>query len=134
MAEKSKNAKRKNPAAGGKPGGQNKIISFISGIGKRLRNFFISLKAELKRVIWPDRKRLIQSTATVLAICVMVGIILFVVDSLVGGLLNTIGFYSDNAATPTPRPTAPTTAVTTTMTTTIAETTAAETLETTSAG
>ena len=48
----------------------------------------------LKRVIWPDKKRLIQSTATVLAICLLAAIVLFVVDSVLSTVLNGIGFYS----------------------------------------
>lgn len=94
MADKSKNDKRNNQASYRDASPLRKIIMFLPRTGKKLKNFFLSLKAELKRVIWPDRKRLTQSTATVLAICIIVGIILFVVDNLVGGLLNLVGFYS----------------------------------------
>ncbi|HAL73753.1 MAG TPA: preprotein translocase subunit SecE [Clostridiales bacterium] len=114
MAEKDKNV-RSEKTAKSNPNFIQKIGAFIVRTAKRLKNFFISLKAELKRVIWPDRKRLIQSTATVLAICVLIGVILFVVDSLVGGLLKAVGFYSGGGtANPT---TAPTTAATTVATT-----------------
>ena len=86
-----------------------KTADSIVKIGKKLKNFFVSLKAELKRVVWPDRKRLIQSTATVLAICLMIGILLFVVDSILGGTLNALGFYSPNATTVATTAPAPTT-------------------------
>ncbi len=46
----------------------NRVASGFKNLGKRLTNFFVSMKAEVKRVMWPDRKRLIQSTATVLVI------------------------------------------------------------------
>ena len=92
-----------------------KTAGFFVRTGKKLKNFFVNLKAELKRVVWPDRRRLIQSTATVLAICVLIGIVLFIVDSMLGGLLNAMGFYSPNVP-------APTTAATTTATTAVQET------------
>lgn len=129
MAEKDKNV-RSEKAAKAKPNFIQKVGAIIVRTAKRLKNFFISLKAELKRVIWPDRKRLIQSTATVLAICVIIGVILFVVDSLVGGLLKGIGFYTGGGiATPTTAPTTAATTVETTATTTGSDTstTAAET-------
>lgn len=66
-------------------------------IGKRFRKFFQDLRAELKRVIWPDRKRLVQSTATVLAICVLIGLILFLMDTSISETLNAIGFYGSAA-------------------------------------
>lgn len=128
MAEKDKKMQRTEKSARGNLNFFQKIGAFIVRIAKRLKNFFISLKAELKRVIWPDRKRLIQSTATVLAICVIIGVILFIVDNLVGGLLKGIGFYSGGGTT-TPTTTSATTVVETTATTTesVASTTAAET-------
>lgn len=97
-------------------------------IGKRLVSFFTSLKAELKRVVWPDRQKLIHSTITVLAICVIAGVTLFLLDSALGAALNGVGFYN----TTTPTATVSTTAATTTApgatsATTVATTAAATT-------
>ena len=66
----------------------------LAKIGKSLKSFVVNLKSELKRVVWPDRKKLLHNTATVLAICVMASILLFLVDSIFGGILEGIGFYS----------------------------------------
>lgn len=74
----------------------------LAQAGKSLKTFFINLRAELKRVVWPDRKRLIQNTATVLAICLIASVILFVVDSVFGGILEGIGFYSPKTETAAP--------------------------------
>ena len=71
-----------------------KTVSFFVNIAKRFKLFITNLRAELKRVVWPDRKKLIQSTSTVIAICVIVGLLLFIIDSVLGGILNAIGFYS----------------------------------------
>lgn len=91
-------------------------------IGKRLSLFFSNLKAELKRVVWPDRKKLIQSTMTVIAIALTAGILLFVLDSLLGAILEGVGFY--DVTTPTPVSTTVATTEGTTVPTTTAETTA----------
>ena len=96
-----------------------KIIAFFVKTGKKLKTFASNLKAELKRVVWPVRKKLIQSTATVLAICLIIGIALFFIDSVLGGILNSVGFYSQ---TPTTNTTTQTTVAPTDATTTLAET------------
>lgn len=44
--------------------------------------FFREIKGELKKVIWPDRKQLFNNTITVLATCIFVGAIIWVVDVL----------------------------------------------------
>ncbi|MDW7659244.1 MAG: preprotein translocase subunit SecE [Bacillota bacterium] len=127
MTEKDKKDNRMTRSTVPKRNFLQKTAGFFVKTGKKLKSFFINLKAELKRVVWPDRKRLIQSTATVLAICVMIGVILFIVDSVLGGTLNALGFYSPNVTT-----TATTTAATTAATTT--ETQATESGATTTQG
>ncbi len=81
-----------------------KLILFFVKTGKKIKVFFGNLRAELKRVIWPDRKRLIQSTATVLAICLMFGLILFFIDTVLSGTLNAIGFYEPKPTTVATQP------------------------------
>jgi preprotein translocase subunit SecE len=61
--------------------------------GKKIGKFFIDLRTELKKVVWPDRKRLIQSTATVLMICIFAAIFIFSVDKILSGFLNLVGFF-----------------------------------------
>lgn len=92
MAGKNNRGKRSDKKVKAVP--KNKIAAKLAQSGKNLKSFFVNLKAELKRVSWPDRKRLVQSTATVLAICIIAGIILFAVDTIVGGILEGIGFYT----------------------------------------
>ena len=89
-AKKQANRNDKRVQKAGKKGIGAKIIN----IGINFKTFAVNLKSELKRVVWPDRKRLVQNTATVLAICVMASILLFIVDSVFGGLLDVLGFYS----------------------------------------
>jgi preprotein translocase SecE subunit len=142
MADKDKIAKRSDKANEVRKGKKVGFVEFFVRLSKRFKNFVISLKAELKRVIWPDRKKLIQSTSTVLAICLLAAVILFVVDQALVGILNGVGFYTPAATTVSTtaaasETTAATTtaAVTTAATTTAATTTAATTTAaTTTAG
>lgn len=59
-------------------------------------SFFVNLLAELKRVNWPDRKKLLHSLAAVCIISVSFALLIWVVDSLVYGGLNLIGFHEVN--------------------------------------
>lgn len=47
---------------------------------KKISKFFKEVKAELKKVIWPNRQQLVNNTLTVLASCILVGIVIWVVD------------------------------------------------------
>ncbi len=74
-----------------KPG---KFKAALNKSGKNFTSFFSGMKAEVKRILWPDRKRLIQSTATVIAIVVIAAAILFIVDTVLGQTLEAVGFYT----------------------------------------
>ncbi len=121
MAASDSKAKKDSRKEKKEPG---KMARFFRRIGR----FFADLRAELKRVVWPDRKKWISSTLIVLAICVAAGIFLWIVDTLLMGFLNAVGFYSSQpAATVPPTQPAVTTVVPTptTPTTTSGTTTAA---------
>ena len=47
---------------------------------KEKRNYFKNLKAELKKVIWPTPKQLFNNTLAVLAIVILVGVIVILLD------------------------------------------------------
>ncbi len=114
MADKSKNEKRVEKSSKANPNGLQKFGGFFVRIAKKLKSFFVNLKAELKRVIWPDRKRLIQSTATVLAICLIISAILFLVDTVIRESLKAVGFYTPSVTTVATIDPSSTTAATTT--------------------
>ena len=46
------------------------------------KHFFKDFKAELKKVIWPTPKQLVNNTVAVIAIVVIVGVIVFVLDTV----------------------------------------------------
>ena len=47
---------------------------------KEKRHFFKDFKAELKRVIWPTPKQLVNNTVAVIVIVILVAIIVFALD------------------------------------------------------
>ncbi len=64
-------------------------------LGVKIRNsavgkFFRDLVAETKKVVWPSKKQVINNTLVVLAVCVISGAALFVVDLIFGALLKLI--------------------------------------------
>ena len=54
---------------------------------KNKRHFFKDFKAELKRVVWPTPKQLVNSTIAVITMVLVIGIIVFGLD-IVFELLN----------------------------------------------
>jgi preprotein translocase subunit SecE len=107
----------------------------IALLFRRIGRFFVELRSELRRVIWPDRKKLVSSTVIVLAIVVSAGVFLWLVDSLLMGILNGVGFYNTQSTTAATTAAAATTSGTTVSTTvsTSATTTAAGTTAATTA-
>lgn len=56
----------------------------------RLTNYLRNSRAELKRVTWPTRNEVIQSTQAVLLFVVITSIFLLITDSTLGALIDLI--------------------------------------------
>ncbi len=50
----------------------------------RIKNWFIDMKAELKRVVWPSFKKIRTNTLIVLIFVLVVGAIIWILDWLFG--------------------------------------------------
>lgn len=50
----------------------------------RVVKFFKDLKSELKKVVWPSRKTVVNNTGVVLAVMLIVGLFLTGVDTALG--------------------------------------------------
>lgn len=50
----------------------------------RVVKFFKDLKSELKKVVWPNRKTVVNNTGIVLAVMLIVGLFLTGVDTALG--------------------------------------------------
>ena len=55
---------------------------------KENKKYFKEFKAELKRVSWPTFKQLVNNTAIVLAIVILIAVIVFVLDVVFENLNN----------------------------------------------
>ena len=73
-----------------KPAKKDKKPSFFA----RLKKWFVNIITELKRVMWPDRKKLRQSTVTVLLIIGLSVVIILAFDTVINFIMRTTGIYS----------------------------------------
>ncbi|MPN05939.1 Protein translocase subunit SecE [bioreactor metagenome] len=60
------------------------------GITVRLRKFFRDLRSELKKVVWPSRKQVVNNTGIVIACVLLAGVVVWVLDAAFLGLLSLI--------------------------------------------
>lgn len=72
------------------------------GFGARVKAKYKGVRSELKKVIWPDKKRVKSNLVTVLTIILVTALIIFVFDWLVGFVLQSLGFFKVKAAPATP--------------------------------
>ena len=61
---------------------EDKAVKDKNKENKVKKHFFKDFKAELKKVIWPTPKQLVNNTIAVIAIVVIVGVIVFVLDTI----------------------------------------------------
>lgn len=93
-------AAKKNQDSKGKSKGQAKAKK-KKNIFQRMAHGIGNIRAELKRVVWPDKKKLKQSTATVLAIILMFTVLIYIFDTSISYVFTVTGFYSAKDETET---------------------------------
>ena len=69
-AEKQKDKKPANPDG-----------NIFVRAGKAIKKFCKDLKGEIKKIVWPDAKTVIKSTLIVLAVVLVVGLVIFGIDT-----------------------------------------------------
>jgi preprotein translocase subunit SecE len=57
-----------------------------TGIFRRMVKSIKATKAEFKKVVWPTKKQLLNNTAIVIAALILVGLVIFGLDSLFSSL------------------------------------------------
>ena len=62
--------------------------NIFARFGKAISTFFKNIVSELKKVTWPTKKQLLTSTVTVLAVCLVVGLVIFAMDFVLGQGIN----------------------------------------------
>jgi preprotein translocase subunit SecE len=66
---------------------ENTRTSKLANTRKKVVRFFADIRNELKKVVWPTRKQLINSTVSVLLICLIIGAIIWVSDAILGQVI-----------------------------------------------
>lgn len=56
-----------------------------SGFLARAKAYLASVRSEMKRVVWPTKKELINYTVAVCASLVVVGVVIALLDAVIGG-------------------------------------------------
>lgn len=56
----------------------------------RIANWFRGMKSELKKVVWPSSKQIINNSLVVLVVMVIAGIVIGGIDSLASALVNAL--------------------------------------------
>lgn len=59
---------------------ENAGTSRLANLRRNTARFFKDIRSELKKVIWPTRKQLINNTITVLFVCLLIGVVIWVAD------------------------------------------------------
>lgn len=60
------------------------------GFMKRISRFFKEVRSEMRKVIWPNRKELINYTGVVLVSVIIVSVIIWVLDTFFSGVIGLI--------------------------------------------
>lgn len=53
----------------------------------KLSSYFKGVKAEMKKVLWPNRKELINFTAVVIWVSILISVIVYLLDLGIHGIL-----------------------------------------------
>ena len=71
----------------------NKKPNFFVRTGKKFAKWFREMKSELKKVVWPSGKQLVNNTLVVLASILIVGIIVCLFDWLANEGVTLLGKF-----------------------------------------
>ena len=69
----------------------NKKPNFFVRTGKRFSKWFREMKSELKKVVWPSGKQLLDNTIIVLVAVLIVGVIVCLFDFVAGLGIDLLG-------------------------------------------
>ena len=69
----------------------NKKPNFFVRTGKRFSKWFREMKSELKKIVWPSGKQLLNNTIIVLVAVLIVGVIVCLFDFVAGLGIDLLG-------------------------------------------
>ena len=59
-----------------------------SGQGNKIGKFIRELRSEFKKIVWPTFPTVVRNSLVTLLMCVLLGLVVFAVDSVLGLLVN----------------------------------------------
>jgi preprotein translocase subunit SecE len=68
-------------------GGAAAAVAFQTQPGRQLWQFIADARMEVRKVVWPTRQETIQTTLVVMAMVVVLGIVLWLFDMILMGIL-----------------------------------------------
>lgn len=68
----------------------DKKPNIFKRIGKAIAGFFKGIVSEIKKVTWPTKKQVVSNTLSVLAFCLVVGVIIWLSDLGLDALMSFI--------------------------------------------
>ena len=77
-------AEAKKASASAKKAAKAKKTSGKPGVFARVKNYLGSVRSEMKRVVWPTKQELINYSVAVCASLVVVGIVIALLDAVIG--------------------------------------------------
>ena len=69
---------------------KSKFINFFKRTGAKIASFFKGIVLEIKKVTWPTKKQVLSNTLSVLAFCLVIGIIIWLADFGLKSLMSLI--------------------------------------------
>ncbi len=98
MADEKKTVKKEDTSkAEKKTNPLKKIGHFFVKIGKAIAKFFKDLRGETKKIVWPGRQMVIKSTGIVLAVIIVIGAGIWILDFAVSGAVTGLGKLADKS-------------------------------------
>lgn len=59
-----------------------KKANFFVRTGRRISKWFREMKSELKKVVWPTPKQVVNNTLVVLAMVLVIGAVIWITDAI----------------------------------------------------
>ncbi len=66
------------------------FIAYQTVVGKRVWRFASDAKVEVRKVVWPSRQETVQTTLIVFVVVLIMGIILWLFDMMLGAILRAL--------------------------------------------
>ncbi|HHO81903.1 MAG TPA: preprotein translocase subunit SecE [Halothiobacillus sp.] len=65
-------------------------VAYTTSVGKGLWHFAVDSRVEVRKMVWPTRNEAMQTTAVVFLLVILIGLFLWLVDSLLGWVVRSI--------------------------------------------